>query len=66
MCLSSGDRQGQVWPDLLGAVVGGCIEYLSIITGLRALVLLAVLFYLGALLLLMRRGKRLQPVSPLH
>jgi hypothetical protein len=47
--------------NLLGAVVGGCIEYLSIITGLRALVLLAVLFYLGALLLLLRRG-RLQPV----
>jgi hypothetical protein len=41
--------------NLLGAVVGGCIEYLSIITGLRALVLLALLFYLSALLLMRKR-----------
>jgi SAM-dependent methyltransferase len=41
--------------NLLGAVVGGCVEYLSIVTGLRALVLLALAFYLGAFLFLRKR-----------
>jgi hypothetical protein len=40
--------------NLLGAVVGGCVEYLSIVTGLRALVLLALAFYLVAMLWLRR------------
>jgi SAM-dependent methyltransferase len=35
--------------NLLGAVVGGCLEYLSMWTGLRALVLLAAVFYLLSL-----------------
>jgi SAM-dependent methyltransferase len=43
--------------NLLGAVVGGCVEYLSILTGLRALVLLALVFYMGAFLWV-RRGVR--------
>jgi SAM-dependent methyltransferase len=38
--------------NLLGALAGGLAEYLSMITGFRALVLLAVLFYLVALLTL--------------
>lgn len=37
--------------NLLGAIAGGLVEYLSMITGFRALVLLAAAFYLGALLL---------------
>jgi spermine/spermidine synthase len=36
--------------NLLGAIAGGLVEYLSMITGFRALVLLAAAFYLGALL----------------
>jgi hypothetical protein len=36
--------------NLLGAMVGGLIEYLSMITGFRALVLIAGTFYLAALL----------------
>ncbi|HEX7677637.1 MAG TPA: hypothetical protein VF713_05905 [Thermoanaerobaculia bacterium] len=40
--------------NLLGAVVGGCLEFLSMATGLRALTLLALVFYLLALLLYRR------------
>jgi hypothetical protein len=46
--------------NLLGAVVGGCAEYLSIVVGLRALVLLAVVFYLAAFL---RIQARLAPAA---
>lgn len=41
--------------NLLGSVLGGCLEYLSMYTGLRALALMALAFYLGALLFDMRR-----------
>ena len=37
--------------NLLGSVVGGCLEYLSMWTGLRALGLLALLLYAAACLL---------------
>jgi hypothetical protein len=36
--------------NLLGSVFGGCLEYVSMWSGLRALVLLAIGLYLGALL----------------
>jgi hypothetical protein len=36
--------------NLLGAIAGGVVEYLSMVTGFRALVLLAATFYLAALL----------------
>jgi len=35
--------------NLLGAMVGGCLEYLSLIVGYQALLLLAALLYVGAL-----------------
>jgi hypothetical protein len=35
--------------NLLGSVLGGCLEYLSMAVGLRALALLALTLYLGAL-----------------
>ncbi len=38
--------------NLLGAVVGGCLEYLSMAIGLKSLSLVALGLYLGALLLL--------------
>ena len=37
--------------NLLGAVIGGCLEFVSMATGLRALTLIAMVFYLVALLL---------------
>jgi len=42
--------------NLLGSVVGGCLEYLSMVIGLRALALLALAIYLGAFFVLRRRG----------
>lgn len=44
--------------NLLGSVIGGCLEYLSMIAGLRALVLLALALYLGALLRVTRSARR--------
>lgn len=40
--------------NLLGTVFGGCIEYLSVVTGLRALTLIAGALYAAAFLLLAR------------
>lgn len=49
--------------NLLGSVVGGCLEYVSMWTGLRALGLMAFLLYLAAYLLDRRangyRGRRM-------
>ena len=42
--------------NLLGAVVGGCLEYMSMWTGLRALVLVAGLFYALAMASLLLGG----------
>lgn len=44
------DAASALASNLLGAMAGGLIEYLSMVLGFRALVLLAALFYLGALL----------------
>jgi hypothetical protein len=38
--------------NLLGAVLGGCLEYYSMFGGLRSTVLIALILYLGAFLLL--------------
>jgi len=40
--------------NVLGSVMGGCLEYLSMYAGLRALALLALALYLGALALHLR------------
>ncbi len=42
--------------NLLGSVLGGCLEYLSMLLGLKALALLASLFYLLASFFLSRRS----------
>ena len=41
--------------NLLGAMLGGCLEYLSLLVGYQALLLVAGVLYLGAFLLLPRR-----------
>jgi len=48
--------------NLLGAVVGGCLEFLSMATGLRALTLIALAFYLIALFLYRRSAAAAAPV----
>ena len=45
--------------NLLGAMVGGCLEYTALITGYRALLLLAALLYLAAYLV----GPKLRTVA---
>ena len=52
---------GALGSNLLGSVFGGCLEYVSVYSGLRALVLLAVALYLGALLVEMRAAPRPTP-----
>lgn len=49
--------------NLLGSVVGGCLEYLSMVVGLGALALLALVLYLAALLFAFRRGVADAPPS---
>ena len=43
--------------NLLGAVVGGCLEYYSMIGGLRSTALMAAVLYFIALLILRRERK---------
>ncbi|GAA5069680.1 spermidine synthase [Thermocatellispora tengchongensis] len=43
--------------NLLGAMVGGCLEYLALLVGYRGLLVVAAVLYLGAFLLLPRRGR---------
>jgi hypothetical protein len=49
---------GALGANLLGAVVGGCLEYTSIYSGLRALTLVALGLYLLAMLVELRRRAR--------
>ena len=43
--------------NLLGAVVGGFVEYLGMITGMKALLLVVVVFYLASLLVRLRTAQ---------
>ncbi len=52
------DAPAALGTNLLGAVLGGCLEYFSMLGGLRSLVLLALVLYLCALLALTREGAR--------
>lgn len=48
--------------NLLGAIVGGCLEYLSLVFGYRALLVVAALLYIGAYLL-MPRSQRSRAIT---
>ena len=57
---------GDIIVGVIGSVIGGCLEYLSMMTGLRMIVLLALALYLAAMLVAMRNGSRSAQVpSPL-
>jgi spermidine synthase len=47
--------------NLLGAIVGGCLEYLSLVFGYRALLILAATLYVGAYLVMPRATRRPAP-----
>jgi spermine/spermidine synthase len=49
--------------NLIGAVLGGCLEYFSMVFGLRALILFAALFYLAAMVSI-ARGPFKRAVAP--
>ena len=49
--------------NLFGAMIGGCLEYLSLLTGYRFLIVVAALIYLAAVLVGRRIGARAAPVG---
>lgn len=54
---ASGDSQSAFAANLLGAILGGCLEYAVLITGYRNLLIISGVLYLAAFLL-MPRGAR--------
>jgi hypothetical protein len=57
------DTGATLGSNLCGAVVGGLLEYLSTIVGMKAIVLLALSIYLGSALV-HERGKSLDQIKP--
>lgn len=55
----SSDSQSAFAVNLLGALVGGCLEYAALVTGYNNLLLLTGLLYLAAFLLIPRGAARL-------
>lgn len=53
----SADATTSFGANLLGAMVGGCLEYLALVIGYQALLVVAALLYLGAFALMPRRGR---------
>ena len=49
------DPSAALGSNLIGAMVGGLIEYSSMALGLRAMTLLAIVLYVASLLLVLRR-----------
>jgi len=49
--------------NLLGSVLGGCLEYLSIYMGLRSLVMLSFVLYLGALFMVVRTRNDIRSIT---
>lgn len=54
---SSGDAQGAFAINLLGTIVGGCLEYAALFTGYDNLLILVGLLYLCAFVLVPRAGR---------
>ncbi|MER6831139.1 spermidine synthase [Streptosporangium sp. NPDC000563] len=53
----SADATVSFGANLLGAMVGGCLEYLALVIGYQALLIVAGLIYLGAFVLLPRTAR---------
>jgi SAM-dependent methyltransferase len=49
--------------NLFGAMIGGCLEYLSLLTGYRFLLVVAAVIYLAAVLVGRRLGARAAPLG---
>jgi hypothetical protein len=50
--------------NLLGAIVGGCLEYLSLVFGYRALLILAGILYVSAYVAMPRNRHRVESPEP--
>ena len=57
------DARTAIGANILGSVLGGWSEYTTMVLGIRAMVLLAALFYLCSLLSLMRSQRRPAPTA---
>lgn len=55
---SSGDTQAAFAINLLGTMVGGCLEYAALYTGYNNLLIVTGALYLGAFLLVPKAGRR--------
>jgi len=55
---NSGDSQAAFAVNLLGTIVGGCLEYAALFTGYDNLLLLTALLYLAAFLLIPKGAAR--------
>ena len=53
---ASDDSRSAFGLNLLGAMLGGCLEYLALLTGYRNLLLIVAALYLFAFLLAPRKG----------
>jgi hypothetical protein len=49
--------------NLFGAMIGGCLEYLSLVTGYRLLLVVAALLYLAAVLIGQRQLAKAAPAA---
>ncbi|MEV1248363.1 spermidine synthase [Nonomuraea sp. NPDC050022] len=52
----SADATTSFGANLLGAMVGGCLEYLALVIGYKGLLIVAAVLYLGAFILLPRKS----------
>ena len=59
----TGDAALSFGTNLLGAMLGGCLEYLSLVFGYHALLILAAVLYAGAYLISPSSAHRLQRPS---
>jgi spermidine synthase len=59
----TGNPSSALGANLIGAVIGGMLEYLSLMLGLRLLYLLALGFYAASLIIGLRIGLRPRPID---
>ncbi|MEO6885634.1 MAG: spermidine synthase, partial [Jatrophihabitantaceae bacterium] len=59
----SDDSQSAFAANLLGAIVGGCLEYLVLLTGYRNLLIVVAVIYLIAFLLMPKAARAMVPLG---
>jgi hypothetical protein len=59
----SDDSQAAFAANLLGAIVGGCLEYLVLMTGYRNLLIVVAVIYLLAFVLMPKAARSMLPLG---